>query len=85
MDMHFGGLQFLVQNSFLVKNTAKQNISSAVCALSIYSRLCMKMSSFLFVRAYGIPFPVWTPSVISSLTSVVVWLSRREVMKMNFT
>ena len=44
------------------------NLFSAVCALSIYSRLCMKMSSFLFVRACamprllnlscGIPFPV---------------------------
>ena len=51
-----------------VKNTAKRNMSSAVCASSMYSRLCMKMSSFLFVRACavprmlylscGIPFPV---------------------------
>ena len=50
------------------KNTAKRNMSSAVCASSMYSRLCMKMSSFLFVRACavprmlylscGIPFPV---------------------------
>ena len=52
----------------LLKNTAKRNMSSAVCASSIYSRLCMKMSSFLLVRACamprmlyiscGIPFPV---------------------------
>ena len=45
-------------------------MSSAVCASSMYSRLCMKVSSFLFVRACavprmlnlscGIPFPVWT-------------------------
>ena len=54
-------------------------------------RLCMKMLSFLFVRAwamprilyssYGIPFPVWTPGIISGLTSVVVWLSRLEVIQ----
>ena len=57
------------------KNTAKQNMSSAVCASSMYSRLCMKMSSFLFVCAWamprilysscGIPFPVETPVIIS--------------------
>ena len=35
----------------LYKNTAKRNMSSAIYALSMYSRLCMKMSSFLFVRA----------------------------------
>ena len=34
-------------------------MSSAVCALSIYSRLCMKMSSFLFVRAWYIVFIMW--------------------------
>ena len=55
------------------------------------SRLCMKMSSFLFVRAWGMPrilylpcgdpFPVWTPDNISGLISVVLWLSRWEVMK----
>ena len=37
------------------KNTAKRNMSSAVCASSMYSRLCMKMSSFLFVRSCAIP------------------------------
>ena len=37
------------------KNTAKRNMSSAVCASSMYSRLCMKMSSFLFVRACAMP------------------------------
>ena len=36
------------------KNTAKRNMSSAVCALSIYSRLYMKMLSFLFVRTWAI-------------------------------
>ena len=50
------------------ENIAKRNMSSAVCALSIYSHLCIKMSSFLFVCAWamprilylscGIPFPV---------------------------
>ena len=60
--------------------------------LKIYpSRLCMKMSSFLFVRTWAMPrtlylscgilFPVWTPDNISGLTSVVVWLSRWEVIK----
>ena len=68
------------------KNAAKRNISSAMCVLSIYSPLCMKMLSFQFVRAWSmprisylscrIPFPVWTPGIISGLTSVVVWLSR---------
>ena len=55
-------------------------------ASSMYSRLCMIMSSFLFVRVWaiprtlyiscGIPFPVWTPDIISGLTSFLVWLSR---------
>ena len=50
------------------------------------SRLCMKMLSFLFWRAWamprilylscGVPFPVWTPDNISGLISVVLWLSR---------
>ena len=35
------------------KNTAKRNMSSAVCASSMYSRLCMKMLSFLFVRTWA--------------------------------
>ena len=53
----------------------KRNMSSDMRALSMYSRLCMKMSSFLIVRACamprmsylscGIPFPVKTPVIIS--------------------
>ena len=49
-----------------LKNTTKRNMS--VCASSMYSRLCMKMFSILFLRARalprmlylscGIPFPV---------------------------
>ena len=35
-----------LQNEDNLKNTAKRNMSSAVCALSMYSRLCMKISSF---------------------------------------
>ena len=38
-----------------IKNTAKRNMSSAVCASSMYSRLCMKMSSFLFVHTWAMP------------------------------
>ena len=63
-----------------------QNMSSALCASSIYSCLDMKMLSFLSVHtwaiprtsylSYGIPFPVWTSRIISGLTSVGVWLSR---------
>ena len=34
------------------------------------------------LKSCGIPFPVWTPDNISSLT-VVVWLSRPEVIKKN--
>ena len=55
------------------------NINVKYCT----SRVCMKMLSFLFVRAWamprilylscGIQFPVWTPGIISVLTSVVVW------------
>ena len=73
------------------KNTAKRNMSSAMCASSMYSHVCMKMSSFLFVRAWamphtsylscGIPFTVWTPGIISGLISVVVLLSCGEVIK----
>ena len=57
------------------------------------SRLCMKMSSFLFVRALAMPhilylscgvlFPVWTPYNISGLISVALCLSRWEVIKKN--
>ena len=69
----------------------QRNMSSALCASSMYSRLCMTMLSFLFARAWtmphisflscGIPFPVQTPAIISGLTSVVVWLSWGEVIK----
>ena len=55
------------------------------------SRLCMKMSSFLFMLTWamprisylscGVPFPVWTPDNISGLISVVLWLLRWEVIK----
>ena len=63
------------------------NINVKFCT----SRLCMKMLSFLFVYIWamprilylscGIPFSVRTPDNISDLTSVVVWLSRWEVIK----
>ena len=58
------------------------------------SCLFMKMSPFLFLCpwamprmlyfSHGIPFPVGTPDTISSSRSVVVWLSRSEVIKKNF-
>ena len=58
------------------------NINVKFCT----SRLCMKMSSFLFVRAWamprisyiscGVPFPVLTRDNTYGLTSVVMWLSR---------
>ena len=70
----------------LSKNTAKRNMSSAVCASSMYSRLCTKMSSFLFVHAWamprilyllcGIPFPVWTPGIISGLDQICFLLHK---------
>ena len=57
------------------------------------SRLCIKMSSFLFVSGCAmprilylsceVPFPVWTPDDISGLISVVPWLSREELSKRN--
>ena len=63
------------------------NINVKFCT----NRLCMKMPSFLFVRAWamprilylscGVPFPVWTPDNISGLISVVLWLLRWEVIK----
>ena len=59
-----------------------QNMSSSVCASSMSSCLCLKMLSFMFVRAWamplilylswGIPFLVWMPGIISGLISVVV-------------
>jgi len=62
------------------QNTTKQNMSSAMCNSSIYSRLCMKMMFFLFVLAWamprilylscGIPPLVWTPGIISGLTKI---------------
>ena len=42
------------KNEGNLKNTAKRNMSSAVCASSMYSRR-MKMSSFLSVRAWAMP------------------------------
>ena len=48
---------------------------------------------FLFMRAWailcilysscGIPFPIWTPSIIFGIISVVMWKSRKEVKKKN--
>ena len=38
-------------------------MSSAVCASSMYSRLCMKLSSFLFVRACAKPRLVYLSCV----------------------
>ena len=38
-----------------MKNTAKRNMSSAVYALSMYSCLCIKMSSFLSVCTWEMP------------------------------
>ena len=62
-----------------------RNMSSSVCASSMFSCLCLKMLSSMFVRAWamprilylscGIPFLVWTPGIIFGLTLVVVWLS----------
>ena len=57
------------------KNIAKQNMSSAMCAWSMYmslthsniyvkfctSRLCMKMLSFLFVRTWAMPHILYLP------------------------
>ena len=64
------------------RNFSNRNINVQFCS----SRLCIKMSSFLFVRAWamprilylscGVPFPVWTPVNISGLISVVLWLLR---------
>ena len=55
------------------------------------SRLCMKMSSFMYASACAMPrtlywscgilFSLWTPDNISGLTSFMVWLSRWEVVK----
>ena len=70
LHVNFWGVKRLLgcRGKHLFGQGAKRNMSSAVCALSMYSRLCMKMSSFLFVRACavprmlylscGIPFPV---------------------------
>ena len=44
-----------LSDGFKTKNTAKRNMSSAMCASSMYSRLCMKMLSFLLLRARALP------------------------------
>ena len=72
---HMEIVQSIRAMALTCKNTAKRNMSSAVCASSMYSRLCMKMLSFLFVCAWamprklhlscGGPFLVWMPGVIS--------------------
>ena len=38
-----------------IKNTAKRNMSNTMCTSSMYSRLCMDMLSFLFVRVWTMP------------------------------
>ena len=72
MFLSFGGTTliklFIPKGTKLSFQTKSQKKYSAVCASSMYSCLCMKMSSFLFVRACakprmvylscGIPFPV---------------------------
>ena len=45
----FGVAHRTIQGASKKRNTAKRNMFSAVCALSIYIRLCMKMSSFLMM------------------------------------
>ena len=65
--------------------TAAEYVQRRVCFVYVQSSLPENVV-FLFVRACtmprilylscGIPFPVWTPGIISGLTSVVVWLSR---------
>ena len=47
------------------KNTTKQNMSSIVCAFSMYSHLCMEMSSFLFVGAWAMPHIQGVPENLS--------------------
>ena len=46
--------RFAHRFEFRAKNTAKRNMSSTVCALSMYSRLCLKILSFLFVLVWTI-------------------------------
>ena len=63
---------------------AQWGICPALCVLRQYTSFIA--STFLFVHAWamlrilylscGVPFPVLKPDTISSLTSVVVWLSR---------
>ena len=58
-------------------NTAKRNMSSTVCVLSIYSRLRMKLSSFLFVHAGNaayIIFIMWN-SISGLDTSYHFWFN----------
>ena len=60
------GVYFFCKN--LVKKCCKRNLSGAMCASSMQSHLCLKMLSFLLLRAWtmprkiylscGIPFPV---------------------------
>ena len=47
------GVSILKTNTTKVVLEAQWGICPAPCALSIYSRLCMKMSSFLSVRAWA--------------------------------
>ena len=75
-------MQYTHYNKSIMKNTTMRNMSSTVCASSMYSCLGMKMLSFLFVPAWailhmlclscGIQFPVWVPGIISGF-SCVLW------------
>ena len=62
MCPHPGGVQRTIPSHLepklghlLEKNAAKRNMSSAVCASSMYTHLCMKMLSFLRVRVWTMP------------------------------
>ena len=67
---------------------------SAVCASSMYSRLCLKMSSFLFVRTWamprilylscGTPFLVKTPGILFGCGVAVKVRSYQEKFQVIF-
>ena len=64
-------------------NTTKQNMSRAMCALSIYSRLCMKMPHILYLSC-GTPFLVKTPGIIFGCGVAVKVRSYQEKFQVIF-
>ena len=65
--------KYLPCTLFFLQSSLHENVVFSVCT---------RMGNATYIIYHvGIPFLIWTPDNISGLTSVVIWLSRWEVIK----